>query len=205
VPPRALIVGDSQAQGSPGNYAERALRAQGLDVLRIAREGKGAVSWTSDESLWREYLAAVRTHRPDHVVFVFGSNDSGPRLGPALLQLREYAGTQSAWLSGPPHYVDPDRERLGASIRSVNAAAFGSRYIDAWPHTPLSLPRDRAGVHLPGESGRPWGEAIAATVLGAAQPSGGRLAKAGSSTSMVVLGAVVLGALGLGVLLARRR
>lgn len=162
--PKALIVGDSQAQGTPGRYAEQKLRAAGYQTMRISNPGKGAIDYVNTPALWQAYTDAARSFNPDVVVLIFGSNDFGSRLEPALERMKN-AVRAPVWMSGPPLYPEAGRQRLGEQIREANRAVFGSRWIDAWPHTPLSLPRDHLQAHLPGESGRPWGEAIAAAVM----------------------------------------
>ncbi len=214
---RVLIVGDSQAAGPAGRAADAAFRAAGRDVLVLAQVGKGPVSWAG--SLWSAYTQALSDHRPQDVVFIFGSNDHGSRLAPAIEQLRSWAAERFAarvWYSGPPHYPDPERERIGASIRSRAAAVFGDRYIDAWPHTPVSAGRAPDGVHLTASAGRPWGEAIAATVLGTLldvpagegplAPREGDTATAPASSWPWIAGAALVGlGLGLGLVALLRR
>ena len=159
-----LIVGDSQAQGTPGQYAEQKLRAAGNTVRRISHHGKGAIDYVNTPALWSEYTSAVQSFAPDAVVLIFGSNDFGSRLDDALLRMKS-AVRPPVWLSGPPLYPEAERQRLGTTIRATNQQVFGTRWIDAWPHTPLSLPRDSLQAHLPGTAGRPWGEAIADRVM----------------------------------------
>jgi len=164
---RTLIVGDSQAGGPAGRIAEQALRAAGRDVVRLAEVGRGPVSWSAG-ALWGTYVDALSAHRPADVVLIFGSNDYGPRLAPALDQLKGWAEERfgaRVWYSGPPHYPDPERERIGGSVRNDAAGVFGARYIDAWPLTPASAGRSPDGLHLPESAARPWGEAIARAVL----------------------------------------
>lgn len=182
---KILIVGDSQAQGTPGLYAQRKFEAAGHTVQRIAQHGCGPIDWSSDEvsagcrtpGLWSRYTGAVNSFRPDLIILIFGSNDFGSRLDDGLLRMKNGV-RPPVWMSGPPMYPADDRQRLGTSIRATNQRVFGARWIDAWPHTPLSLPRDALQAHLPGEAGRPWGEAIADAVMrgmvgGAAVPGGG--------------------------------
>lgn len=173
---RTLIVGDSQAGGPAGRIAEQALRAAGRDVLRLAETGRGPVSWSSG-SLWTQYVQALSDHRPTDVILIFGSNDYGARLAPALDQLKGWAEERfgaRVWYSGPPHYPDPERERIGASIRNDASGVFGARYIDAWPLTPVSAGRAADGVHLTESAARPWGEAIARVVHASVEPGGER-------------------------------
>lgn len=169
---KILIVGDSQAQGTPGSYAQRKFEAAGHTVQRISQHGCGPIDWSSDAvsagcrtaGLWSRYTNAVNTFRPDAVVLIFGSNDFGSRLDDGLRRMKNGV-RPPVWMSGPPMYPAEDRQRLGTNIRSTNRTVFGGRWIDAWPHTPLSLPRDDLQAHLPGEAGRPWGEAIADQVM----------------------------------------
>lgn len=159
-----LIVGDSQAQGTPGQFAERKLQAAGHTTRRIANAGKGAIDYVNTPALWSAYTSAVSSFRPDGIILIFGSNDFGSRLDDALLRMKNSV-TPPVWMSGPPLYPETERQRRGESIRTINQQVFGPRWIDAWPHTPLTLPRDSLQAHLPGEAGRPWGEAIAERVM----------------------------------------
>lgn len=177
---RILIVGDSQAQGSPGRFAQERLEAAGHAVHRIHQHGCGPVDWSGNPSrncteygLSDRYRSALASFNPDQVVLIFGSNDFGQSLPGGLQRMKAAAGSRPVWLSGPPRYPEPSRQLLGEGIRVANRNAFGSRWIDAYPTTPLSLPRDALRAHLPGEAGRPWGEAIADAILtGRAPPPG---------------------------------
>ncbi len=160
-----LIVGDSQSQGTPGQYAQRKLESAGHQVQRIAHQGKGAIDYTTTDSLWSEYTGALRSFAPDAVILIFGSNDSGGRLPDALRRMKDAASGKTVWISGPPLYPEASRQRLGEGIRDANRLVFGDKWIDAYPSTPLTIPRDSLRAHLPGEGGRPWGEAIATSVL----------------------------------------
>ena len=172
-----LIVGDSQAEGTPGRYAEEKLEAAGHTVQRIHQHGCGAVDWSGSPSsncasygLWDRYREALRSFNPDQVILIFGSNDWGTSLPEGLRRMKQAAGNRPVWLSGPPRYPDTSRQLLGEGIRQANRRVFGDRWIDAYPTTPLSLPRDRLRAHLPGEAGRPWGEAVADAVLSGRAP-----------------------------------
>lgn len=181
---RFLIVGDSQAQGTPGLYAQRKLEAMGHTVRRISQQSCGAVDWSSDDvsrgcntaGLWSRYVSAVNSFRPDVIVLIFGSNDTGSLLDDALLKMKNRV-RPPVWMSGPPLYPLAPRQAVGLGIKAANQQVFGSKFIDAYPFTPLSIPRDSLNAHLPGEGGRPWGEAIASAVLrgmtGAADAGGG--------------------------------
>lgn len=181
---KILIVGDSQAQGTPGLYAQQKFEAGGHTVRRISQQSCGAIDWSSNVAsagcrtpgLWDRYTAAVASFRPDVVVLIFGSNDTGSRLDDALLKMKNRVRPQ-VWMSGPPMYPLEPRQRSGLEIKATNQQVFGDRFIDAYPFTPLSIPRDSLNAHLPGEGGRPWGEAIADTVMrgiaGGSTTSGG--------------------------------
>jgi len=158
---RVLIVGDSQA-GAPGAAAQHELERLGYEVRQIHHDGHGAIAYTRRSGgLWREYVRALRAFRPDAVLLVFGHNDrAGERLHAALAQLRD-AASPPVWMSGPPHYPDVRDEAEGAAIRGVARDVFGARYIDAWPSTPLELPRDRAGWHLTRDAAGEWGLVMA--------------------------------------------
>lgn len=187
---KILIVGDSQAQGNgPGLYAQRKFEAAGHTVQRISQHGCGPIDWSTDEiddpvgrgcqvaGLWSRYMLAVNSFQPDAIVLIFGSNDFGSRLQGALTQMKNRV-RPPVYMSGPPLYPAADRHRLGETIKAANRAVFGPRWIDAYPFTPLSIPRDALQAHFPGEGGRPWGEAIAEAVMrgmagGAASGGGG--------------------------------
>lgn len=213
---KILIVGDSQAQGTPGLYAERKFQALGHTVRRVSQQSCGPIDWTDDTAhagcrtsgLWSRYRSALRSFEPDAVVLIYGSNDSGPGL-PAALERMKSETSVPVWMSGPPLYPVADRQSLGERIRSANQGVFGPKWIDAYPHTPLSIPRDDLNAHLPGEGGRPWGEAIAESVLRGPSPapSGEPSAMAaGASVPAWVYGAgAALATLGLVVMWRRRR
>jgi hypothetical protein len=169
---RVLVIGDSQAQGTPGLYAERKFKAAGHTVQRVAQPSCGAIDWSTNDvhpgcntaGLWSRYTGAVASFRPDVIVLIYGSNDFGSGLQAGLTRMKNGVAPP-VWMSGPPLYPEADRQRMGEQIRDANRAVFGARWIDAYPFTPLSLPRDSLQAHLPGESGRPWGEGIADAVM----------------------------------------
>lgn len=212
---RILLVGDSQAQGTPGSYAQRKFEAAGHTVRREAQPSCGPIDWSSDEvsagcrtpGLWSRYTGAVRTFAPDVIVLIYGSNDFGSRLAPALTQMKNRVAPP-VYMSGPPMYPDPERQRLGEQIRTTNRTVFGDRWIDAYPHTPLSLPRDSLQAHFPGEAGRPWGEAIATAVM-ASMAAGGAttrpFAGRGLEVATAVLGTAAVGVMAALWLRGRRR
>jgi len=177
---KILIVGDSQAQGTPGLYAQQKFEAAGHTVRRISQQSCGAIDWTSNEvsrgcgtaGLWDRYMSAVTSFQPDLIVLIFGSNDMGSGLDDALLKLKNRV-RPPVWMSGPPMYPLEPRQQQGLVIKATNQRVFGPRFIDAYPFTPLSIPRDHLNAHLPGEGGRPWGEAIADTVLRTLSAGGG--------------------------------
>lgn len=207
---KILIVGDSQAQGTPGLYAQRKFEGAGHQVMRIAQHSCGPIDWSSDAvsagcntpGLWSRYTNAVASFRPDVIVLIYGSNDYGSRLEGALTQMKNRV-SPAVYMSGPPMYPEADRQRLGEQIRSTNQRVFGDRWIDAYPHTPLSLPRDSLQAHLPGESGRPWGEAIATAVMNSMATGGAaRLPFVGSGSPWLAVGTAVLGTAAIGVIAA---
>lgn len=197
---KVLIVGDSQAQGTPGLYAEQKFRALGHTVRRISQPSCGPIDWTDDTAhagcrtagLWSRYREALRSFAPDAVVLIYGSNDYGSGLDDALIRMKDATSAQ-VWMSGPPLYPAPDRQELGERIKVVNRRVFGSKWIDAYPHTPLSIPRDSLNAHLPGEGGRPWGEAITDAVLSAATGRPPSTGPGGGSTDSVSTPAWVYG------------
>jgi len=206
---KILIVGDSQAQGTPGSYAEQKFRAAGHTVQRISQPSCGPIDWSSDAvsagcrtaGLWSRYTGAVNSFRPDAVLLIFGSNDSGSRLDDALLQMKNRIAPP-VFMSGPPLYPAADRQRLGESIKVINQRVFGDRWIDAYPFTPLTLQRDALQAHLPGAAGRPWGEGMAAAVM-TRMASGGAttLPFVGAVSPMAVV-TTVLGVAAVGVVLS---
>lgn len=158
---RILVIGDSQA-GNPGTAAKAALEARGHTVVRINHDGQGPRAYVSTPALFGEYKALGRN--ADAVVLLFGHNDTAsPRLQEALETLRDSVRAP-VWMSGPPQYANPEDQAEGAALKEINRRVFGARYIDAWPSTPTSLPRDRLGWHLLRASAVPWGRAIADAV-----------------------------------------
>jgi len=67
---RALIVGDSQAQGSLGLEFERQLKSAGFDVFRYSQQG------ASGDTVYENFLKPnISTINPNLVVSIFGGND----------------------------------------------------------------------------------------------------------------------------------
>jgi len=168
--PAVLLLGDSQA-GNPGAAAKQALEAQGYSVTQVHNDGQSPVAYVNTPSLWSQYtgLAAGK----DIIVLIFGHNSpAGTATSNALIRMRD--GVQPPVLmTGPPMYpstANPTSsgqpsQTVGAALRDQNAGIFGSRYIDAWPSTPVDLARDAAGWHLTPASAQGWGQTIAAAVI----------------------------------------
>jgi lysophospholipase L1-like esterase len=164
---KVLIVGDSQAAGAPGATLERLLAGAGAQVRRIAHEGHGAYDWLRMH--WDEYLGALQW-KPDKVVLVFGSNDlASSNLERAMRAFK--SSPSNVYYAGPPRYDQrPDLQERAASIRALAQSVFGSRHLDAWPHTGRSVPRAGDGAHFTAAGGRMWGEAMARQLSSVSSP-----------------------------------
>lgn len=158
---RILVIGDSQA-GNPGAAAKRALELLGHSVVQIHNDGRGPRSYVSDASLWAQYTSLARD--ADLVVLIFGHNDPASRALEVALERMRDGVRAPVWMTGPPQYPNASDQAQGAAIREIAKRTFGARYIDAWPFTPPSLPRDAAGWHLTPTAAGPWGQAVAAAV-----------------------------------------
>lgn len=153
---RYLLLGDSQAEGAPGRALEAALRAEGHEVVRIAREGRGVVSWyTSERS---ELEATVTRFRPERIVMLFGSNDSPSH--PLFDEACVWFARAGAFYSGPPWYANDTRRPIGAAIRERVRAIFGRRYLDVWPSTMARGLHAPDGIHLTPAGGEAWARAV---------------------------------------------
>ena len=166
---RILIIGDSQA-GNPGAAAKRELEALGHTATQVHNDGQGPVSYVNDVALWSQY--ATLANQADIVVLFFGHNDrASARLEAALTRLRNGVHPP-VWMTGPPQYPHEVDQTQGAAIRTIAQNVFGPRYIDAWPFTSTSLPRDAAGWHLTPSAAVPWGQAVAHAVARASGANG---------------------------------
>jgi hypothetical protein len=174
-----LIIGDSQA-GNPGAAAKRELEARGHTVTHIYHSGQSpAVYANKSGALWPEY--ARNAAGKDVVLLIFGHNPARS-LETSLTTLKRDVHPP-VLLSGPPMYTTADDQAEGAAIRDINMRVFpGNRFIDAWPSTPVSIPRASPGnphFTLAGAAG--WGRAMADGVeqflaspgAAAAAPGGG--------------------------------
>ena len=158
--PNALVFGDSTA-GAPGAAAATALRANGYQVTVIHNDGKSPIVQTR-APYWAQYVNAARG--ADVVLLVFGSNSSASTAHRVALEKLRDGVRPPVLMSGPPIY-NAERRPIGDALRAMNAQVFGSRYIDAYPHTSLSLPRAPDGVHLTAVGAVPWGTAMARGVM----------------------------------------
>lgn len=158
---RILLIGDSQA-GNPGAAAKRELESLGHTVTQVHHDGKGPRSYVSDAALWTEYTTLARQH--DLVVLFFGHNDlASARLEAALSRMKNGV-RPPVWMTGPPQYPNAADQAQGAAIRAIGQNIFAGRYVDAWPFTSTTLPRDPAGFHLTREAATPWGVGVAHAV-----------------------------------------
>jgi hypothetical protein len=153
-----LIVGDSQAAGPAGRIVEQTFAAEGIPVQRIGHVGHGAYDWTRMH--WDEYMAAVRSVRPDHVIMIFGGNDPpDERLAHAFRQFQQTA--PNVWYAGPPRYdARPDLQLRSNNLRNLARRVFGSKHLDAWPYSGPEVPRAGDNVHFGPAGGRLWAEGI---------------------------------------------
>jgi len=160
---RIVICGDSQSV-FPGRVAAKVLEDAGHTVVRVSHEGKGPDDYVRTPALWGEYVGAVRDTKPDLVVLLFGTNDPpNARLRSALIKFkRDVAPT--VLLSGPPMYPAPEQQARGLETKAMYEEVFGADYFDAYPFTPLTIPRDARGLHFSFAGATDWGQAIAAEV-----------------------------------------
>jgi len=164
-----LIIGDSQA-GNPGAAAKRELEAMGHHVTQIHNDGKSPIAYVTTPALLNQYTSLAR--QADRVLLIFGHNSSaGAATRNALLRMKNGV-RPPVWMSGPPQYPNADDQEIGAALRTQNQQVFGARYIDAWPSTPPSLPRDAPGWHLTLAAAQGWGRAMAQAVAAPMPGSG---------------------------------
>jgi len=198
-----LIIGDSQA-GNPGAAAKAALVALGHTVTQIHNDGDSPVTYVNTPSLWNQYTSLAAQN--DLVLLIFGHNSpAGTATSNALVQMRDSVHAP-VYMSGPPQYP-PDAsptssgqpsQQVGDALRTQNQAIFGANYIDAYPSTPTSLPRDSLGWHLTPTSAQGWGQAMA-TVMDQAARGGAGMGVA------IAIGATAVGALALVLVAVVRR
>lgn len=156
-----VICGDSQSV-YPGTVAEGVLRKAGHHVVRVSNQGRGPDDYVRTPALWNAYLGAVRDMKPDLVVLLFGTNDPpNERLRAALKKFKADV-LPKVILSGPPLYPEKEQQAKGEATQAIYREVFGEDFFDAYPHTPLTIPRDAKGLHFSLKGARQWGEAIAA-------------------------------------------
>ncbi len=189
---RILVLGDSQA-GNPGAAAKRALEAIGHTVVQVHNDGQSPNAYVNTPALWNQYTSLAQN--ADIVLLIFGHNSpAGTRTRDALTRMKQGV-RPPVWMSGPPLYPHADDQQAGAALRTQNQAIFGSRYIDAWPFTPVNLPRDAAGWHLTPTAAQGWGTGMAQAIQRGG--SGG----AGWATGAAVAVLAIVGGIGLTMLM----
>jgi hypothetical protein len=198
-----LLIGDSQA-GNPGAAAKRALEARGHTVTQVHNDGKSPVAYVNTPALWSQYtsLAAGK----DLVVLIFGHNSpAGAATRNALLRMKTSVSAP-VMMSGPPMYPNAPDQVMGQALHDQNQRIFGDRYIDAWPSTPVTLPRDAPGWHLTPSAAQGWGQAIADAATRALAPGGAATRPFG--LSRLEIATALLGTAAVGVIVTvlwRRR
>lgn len=156
-----LLIGDSQA-GNPGAAAKRFLEAAGHTVTQVHNDGKSPIAYVNTPDLWNQYTSLAA--HADLIVLIFGHNSqAGTATRNALLRMKNGV-RPPVFMSGPPMYPNADDQVQGTALRTQNMGIFGARYIDAWPSTPVTLPRDAPGWHLTLAAAQGWGQAIANAV-----------------------------------------
>lgn len=201
--PTALLIGDSQA-GNPGAAAKAALEARGFTVTQVHNDGKSPPAYVNTPALMSQFTSAAAGK--DIVVLLFGHNsNAGAATRNALIRMRDSVRAP-VLMTGPPMYPNAPDQVIGAALRDQNQRIFGERYIDAWPSTPVTLPRDAPGWHLTRAAAQGWGQAIADAVTRALAPGGA--ATRPFSVSPLAVATAVIGTAAVGViltLLLRRR
>jgi len=160
---RVLIWGDSQG-GMPGAQAEAALEANSHVVTRVFNQNISPIVQSRDgSSYWNQYKQLARN--ADVILLIFGHNDrAGTAHGAALTKFRRDVDPP-VLMSGPPLYAIPEDRAQGDALRAQNAQIFGSRFIDAYPSTPLSIPRaSPTNPHFTMAGAATWGRAMADAV-----------------------------------------
>lgn len=159
----------------------------GHTVLRIGNSGMGPYDYSRLPELWNQYIGAVNTFRPDHILLIFGSNDAAnENLRNGLKRMKD-AVRPPVWLSGPPHYGAADAQIRGAAIREVYKNVFtGNRFIDPYPWTGPDVPRAPDGLHFTAAGGNAWGMPLAeefarraSSPLSSGRPDDGDLGRGG--------------------------
>lgn len=180
---RILIIGDSQA-GNPGAAAKRALESMGHQATQVHNDGKSPIAYVNTPALWSQYTTLARS--ADVILLIFGHNSqAGSATRNALLRMKNSV-RPPVWMSGPPQYPNADDQAIGAALRTQNQQIFGARYIDAWPYTPPSLPRDAPGWHLTPTAAQDWGTAMAhAVASGGSSLSFGKLVFAAAGAAAI--------------------
>lgn len=195
--PSALIIGDSQA-GNPGAAAKAALEARGYTVTQIHNDGKSPIAYVNTPDLWNQYIQNAAGK--DIVVLIFGHNSqAGAATRNALIRMRDGV-RPPVLMTGPPMYPNAPDQQQGSALRDQNSRLFGARYIDAWPSTPATLPRDAPGWHLTRAAAQGWGQAIANAVVAARAPGGSASGPFGVSPMAAIT--AVLGTAAVGVIAA---
>lgn len=159
-----VLIGDSQSV-NPGRVAEKKLEALGYRTSRLSNTGKGPYDYVRLPNLWRGYLETIRIQNPTLIVLIFGTNDAPNDLLRDALKKLKNSVRPKVVLTGPPLYPGAEHQANGLKVQAIYREAFGDDFLDAYPYTPLSIPRDKLGLHFTLRGAETWGAAIADEVV----------------------------------------
>lgn len=168
--PRAVVLGDSQAQGlAPG--LREALPVIGFDVVATIT----TVGTSTRAMLDSDKIARALEHEPALIVIALGGNDFVTERYPetlhAFVSQARSRGARVVWV-GPAHAANADVEARHARTREaqrVIVPATGALWLDSVPWTHEGHSPD--GVHFTRTAYAAQARAIASAIAAGGQPS----------------------------------
>jgi hypothetical protein len=146
-----LIMGDSHAEGAPGEYLQKIMSSRGYETTVLSKVGLRITTMAKQTLLFEEAKLQV---------IIMGTNDS-PTRATRSAYARVAADYPEAYLVGPPKY----KGHLGSRtdrVAEIQRQVFGDRWIDSRPCT--SDMTGRVGIHFTKDGAKTWIDCVIAEI-----------------------------------------
>ena len=140
--------GSARRSSSPGDLLASRLLESGAAAVRLqAKVGRSIYSFFTKEP-GAAILGSQRAWRPDVVLVMLGTNDTGysvPVSERLFDELKGQLADLEVWAVGPPAFRDAELAGKAAGVAAAMKRVYGDRFVDFRPLTQDLTVRGRAG------------------------------------------------------------